>query len=214
MPRLKKIKKTGDLIIGVDPSLTNTGVVMLNTRGEVLGTIETKNFLKDWHKLDAQDRNSSAGQINRLLLLTQEINRAIGRQIPRGYQGKISVGYEDYSFDSVNRPFSMGELGGVLKCALASLPAWFVHFQLVAPTEVKKFALGRGDCKDKEPVITQAIAEEPAMEGRSSDICDAYFLAKFAWYCGYPEEVVAHEKNKDNLRMRLEMCAERMRKCK
>lgn len=213
---MKKLKANDDLIVGVDPSLTNTGVILLNTHGDVVHSIETRYVLKDWHKLSSKDRNSPAGQINRLYLISRTIEYEIQGVLPHKYYGMISVGYEDYSFDSLNRAFSLGELGGVLKCTLANLPARFVDFIMVSPMEVKKFALGRGDCKEKEPVMSQAALEEPCLAETTSDLCDAYFLAKFAWYSNCPAQVMKFEKdgNKNNLRLRLEMCAERMTKCK
>jgi hypothetical protein len=123
---------------------------------------------------------------------------------------KVHICYEGYSFDSQNRAFSLGELGGVLKTSLMTIPTRALCLSLVAPTALKQFAVGQGNCTDKQPIMDQAVMECPglvevAKGALSSDMCDAYFLAKMAWYAGFPENAVINEDNKDIFRLRLEV---------
>jgi len=199
--------------VGIDPSLTNTGICILDGEtGALLRLGESKHALKDWHRLPAEDRNSAMGQLSRLAMIKDYVEDILIAQLV-DYDlsaTRVHICYEDYSFDSQNRAFSLGELGGVLKASIITLPVRTLHFSLVAPTAVKQFAVGQGNCTDKHPLMAQAVMECPSLmemaEGiLSSDLCDAYFLAKMAWYKGFPEWAVANEENKDIFRLRLEV---------
>jgi hypothetical protein len=204
------------LFVGVDPSLTNTGVVCLDGKGNLVAVGNSKDALQAWRSQSAETRNCPEGQTYRLKLIKDYvitvISHAKSKVTDTGFAvfEKTVIYYEDYSFDSLNRAFSLGELGGVLKTELMHMPLWDCNLYLAPPKTVKKFAINRGDCTKKEPIMTRAKDECPALskvETRSmtSDVCDAYFLAKMAWYRTVPELVIEHETHKDLLRNRLEI---------
>lgn len=196
------------LVVGIDPSLGNTGVVLLQPTGEFICGVNSKMALKDWAKQPKAIKNEPVEQAQRLNLVGDFVIGTITQLLPIDFAGHVHIGYEHYSFDSTNRPFALGELGGVLKSRLIKLPGKVTLAQ-VAPTKLKLFATGNG-AVGKEPVMAQAKYECEALgkltkASCTSDVCDAYFLAKFAWYQNCPELVVKHEQFKDQLRRRLEL---------
>lgn len=207
------LRSDQDIVVGVDPSLTNIGLFLMTDEGECLRVLNSKPALKQWRALSKEDRNSPHGQIVRLEVLRQWIYNVVYRELLSDFTGSIHVGYEDYSFDSINRPFSLGELGGVLKTSLLQLYGENITFTMVPPKSCKKFAIGRGDCEDKEPIMEAAKQESPDLAELkknlcTSDVCDAYFLAKVAWYKQCPDKVVKYETHKDKLRARLALAKE------
>lgn len=151
--------------IGIDASLTNTGVVVLDSDCK-LAEVAQSNTLK----------LKSAEPLERLIHLSSFLD-----SIVKKYTGCITAAYEDYSYNSTNKAFLLGELGGVLKTTLYLR----VHKLVLAPpTMVKSFAVNHGHA-DKELLIAQALEECPELnkvKKLSSDICDAFFLAKIAMF--------------------------------
>jgi len=190
------------LFIGVDPSLSNTGLVVLSHTGEVLTVGNTKEVLKAWHRQSKVIRGSTKAQIYRLSIVQEYIMDSLCGYLVN--PGMAHIGYENYSFDSTNRAFSLGELGGVLKTGLLKMPWAGATFTLVPPTSLKQFAVGHGEV-GKEAMMAQAALESSSMAGQSDDACDAYFLAKLAWYKNAADQVVEHETYKNLLRSRLEI---------
>ena len=93
---------------------------------------------------------------------------------------------EGYSYASTGRAFSIGENIGVLKNKFHVSKA---EVQVVAPTQVKKFATGKGNA-NKELMeqsfieetgwdVKKAIAQPEHTWNPSSDIIDAYYIAKY-----------------------------------
>lgn len=100
--------------------------------------------------------------------------------------GVEEIGLEGYAFGAVGRTFQISENTGVLKQKLweESRP-----FRTFAPTEVKKFATGKGNA-DKQKMF-DAFYEETKIDvfdslsissrknwNPVSDIIDAYYIAK------------------------------------
>lgn len=95
---------------------------------------------------------------------------------------------EGYSFGSVGRVFNLAENCGLLKYKL-----WKgkVHFDVAAPTTIKKFSTGKGNANKER--MQEAFIAETSVDVKfilgisdkqwnpSSDIIDAYFLAKYAF---------------------------------
>jgi len=189
--------------VGVDPSLTNTGVCVLDVTGKIVATGDSKVCLRSWNKQTSSEKASPGGQIHRLRSVADYVATLISKtEAKRAY-----VGYEDYSYDSTNRAFSLGELGGVLKAALLEIPGVDVTLLLYAPTQVKQFATGYGHAAKGE-MRQQALVDDPDFFKDmkiSEDVCDAFFLAKLAWYAGAPSEAVLNETYRSTLRKRLEI---------
>ena len=93
---------------------------------------------------------------------------------------------EDYSYASTGRAFSIGENVGILKNKLYSNG---IKFEVVAPTQVKKFATGKGN--GNKELMQEAFEKEFAVDIKSllmqntnhwnpsSDIIDAYYIATY-----------------------------------
>ena len=178
--------------IGVDPSLTNTGVVVLNLDGglEFLRNSKQSSFMQEAKKKDVYSR----------LIALQKFMEEVIAEVP----GKIYVGYEDYSFDSVNKAFTTGEIGGVLRTTLLKRG---IPVVMLRPSALKKFATNQG-FSDKEKMKARAATEDSFFSllhanTFTSDIADAYFLAKAAWYKFAPEQAATLDTNKTLRRLRL-----------
>jgi Holliday junction resolvasome RuvABC endonuclease subunit len=102
--------------------------------------------------------------------------------------GVEEVFIEGYAFGATGRVFQIAENTGMLKHAL-----WRhkIPFDTFPPTVIKKFASGVGNAK-KEKMEEAFIAEtginirdrlslSEKSSNPSSDIIDAYFIAKFGW---------------------------------
>ena len=174
-----------NVYVGIDPSITNTGVVCLDSTGRTVLT------------LDGKTSADKSDDIARYKAQAELIVETLGL-----YSIK-SIAYEDYSFDSVHRAYSLAEYGGILKCALRGIYSGSLLF--VAPTQNKKFACGSGHA-DKKTIRAQAFREDISLAERqaSTDICDAYFLAKIAWYRDQPETAFAMDRGNPHLRTRME----------
>ena len=104
--------------------------------------------------------------------------------------GCSRVAIEGYAFGAVGRVFQIAENAGLLKYKL-----WKegIEYTVPAPTEIKKFATGKGNAnKDMMP---EAFNEETGVDIRAkldiikgynpiSDIVDAYYIAKFGFTNG------------------------------
>lgn len=145
--------------VGVDPSLTNTAVCILDEEGGV--TYAQSKSLK----------LSKNAPFTRLRAITDMVLEAIPAD-------EVHVCYEDYSYGSTGKVFHLGELGGVLKVALYDVVNTLT---LVPPTVLKNFATLDGT-SSKEDIQIKAAQECPMLLGASDDVCDAYFLAKFALF--------------------------------
>lgn len=171
--------------IGVDSSLANTAVCVLSKDGQLVLTAQSNTL-----------GLSSKQPYDRLIRLEQFIS-----DILKKYPGSF-VGYEDYSFGSTHRAFALGELGGLLKTRIYTYAAEMV---VVPPTVLKQFGAGHG-AADKKRMIDAACEECPELLNAAKvtdDICDAYFLAKFALFTCEPKSAV--RIGGGNLRSRLEV---------
>lgn len=191
------------LYIGVDPSITNTGVVALTDAGELVGSFNSKSIPACKGKTKRSKKEPGYEWLRLADIADGVVNFIEECREKVGGVGKDHVvcGYEHYSFDSVNLSYTTGELGGVLKLALAQRG---IDIHLVQPTRLKKFATGSGHAT-KDKMQDEAQAECTELKGATDDVCDAYFLAKFAWYLHEVQSAAKAEKGIALLRHRLEV---------
>lgn len=171
--------------LGIDPSLENTAVCVLDRAGKLVDTVQSKLLHLKSNK-----------PMERLITLQSWLSGILDK-----YPAKYA-GYENYSYNSTNKTYKLGELGGVLKTTLFSKAAGFV---LIPPSVLKQFATGSG-AADKDAMVAQALKECPELQEISmvtNDICDAYFLAKAALFVEDPKAAVA--SGSEMLRHRLEI---------
>ena len=116
---------------GIDPSISNTGVVLLDERGRTLSTYNSKTGCRK--KDYSSDILFYKGRADEILSFVREHSGS----------GLFAVVYEDYSFNSMHKTYSLAEYGGILKMTLmTAFPNTAFHFS--APATIKKFATGTG----------------------------------------------------------------------
>lgn len=111
-------------IVGIDASLTGTGVAVLN------GSLRTERIES---KLMGPDR---------LIEIRERVREIV--------TGADLVAIEGYAFAKPNQAHQIGELGGVLRVMMTELGAKWIE---VAPAQVKKYATGRGNAKKEEVAV-------------------------------------------------------------
>jgi Holliday junction resolvasome RuvABC endonuclease subunit len=93
---------------------------------------------------------------------------------------------EDYAFAAKGRVFHIGENTGLLKHQLWRFKK---HFEVAAPTTIKKFATGKGNAK-KEQMYEAFLAETECdlmklfdmhnVDSPINDIVDSFYMTKYA----------------------------------
>lgn len=156
-------KLEGDFVVlGIDPSLNGTGIVLLNSKGKI---IYQKAII-----LNKTKKTTIKGfsRINYILSIIKEVINE--------HQGLVKlVIIEGYSFGS-NRSrsvFDLGELGGIIKYYLYEKEISFVE---VPPKFLKKYITGNGNA-DKLMMI-DSVKNRYKENFDNDDICDAYALAR------------------------------------
>lgn len=147
------------LVVGIDPSLTNTGVVILDDKGE----------LKSQKLFHSKPQPNRIKRIDKLLgdvfcFIIDNIN----------HHAPILFGLEGYSYGSQHFAHQLGELGGILRYKLY-ISNWYNTVEY-APTMVKKFTTGKGNAK--KDLILLNVFKKYGYETDSPDIADAYAIAK------------------------------------
>lgn len=137
--------------LGVDQSLRGTGVCLIASDGAL---IELRT-LKPKVQGDA-----------RLLWIKEQISPLLA--------GVIFAAHEAYSYDSTNRAFALGEVGGTVKVLLLEHS---VNYASIPPALVKMFATGVAHA-DKS-LMVEAAAAMGAKPGDDNQ-ADAFHLARFA----------------------------------
>ncbi|CEP67860.1 Crossover junction endodeoxyribonuclease RuvC [Moorella glycerini] len=138
-------------VMGIDPSLTSTGLVALENGNLILH--ET---------LEVKEKG-----IARLLTLQNILERRLF-----AYKPDLVV-VEGYAFARSNQAHQMGELGGMIRMLLTQKRVPWIE---VAPTQVKKFATGKGN--SPKDIILRDVYKRWGVEFDSSDEADAFVLAK------------------------------------
>lgn len=142
--------------LGIDQSLSGTGLCLLSGSGSVLH-VET---------VDPGKRRDA----ERLAFIRDRVLAVLAMHDP-----VVRAAFEGYSYDSVNKPFLLGELGGALRVALWEKG---VPYEVVPPALVKKFATGNAHAT-KEMVLRAAQAE--GFETADDNQSDAFFLASIVF---------------------------------
>lgn len=173
--------------IGIDPSITNTGVAVINSDGKLVKFLNGRDGCRGKYVCDIEKYVAQADYI-----IAQLTAFTVG-----------FIAYESYSYQSVHKAYSLAECNGILKASLFSLhPEPLLY---MAPMRLKKFATGNGHA-DKSMMIARAKAECSELGAKpTSDVCDAFFLAKYAFYVSSPQIAYKTDLGNANLRVRLEL---------
>lgn len=135
-------------IVGIDASLTSTGVAVIGG-----GNVDT----------DVIQRKSTG--IERLIEIREQVKGIVN--------GVDLVAIEGYAFARSNQAHQIGELGGVLRVMFREEGIEYID---VAPSAVKKFATGKGNA-NKEAVAV-GVYKRWGKEFKTNDEADAFVLAK------------------------------------
>lgn len=155
----KTYNNSTHIIAGIDPSLQKTGVIIMDSKGQVLGEELIKTKLMGIERL-VFIKNS-------ILTLLKKHNVTI-------------VAIESYSFGSRGRAtFSLGELGGVLRVAL--MENKYNYFD-VSPSSLKSFIAENGSA-DKV-MMREAVKKKYKLDISEDNICDAYSLSRMCLALG------------------------------
>jgi len=145
------------LYLGIDQSLTSTGLAILSpvsAEPVVLRTVEPKSL-----------RGGA-----RLAFIRKTISECLaGRSIAQ-------AAMEGYNYGAgAGQLFELGEVGGIVKCLLAELDIPLIS---VAPSQLKKFVAHKSSA-DKDEMMA-AVKDKWKLDIRQDDMADAYGLARVA----------------------------------
>ena len=154
----------GEMIyIGIDPSLTGTGIVVLDEQGNVLD----KDLISTKASQKIEDRLQTIW--NRLKYIIWDF---ADKPVP-----DCPIAVEGLSFGS--KGASMLELAGLHYLIRYMIDREFCGVRHVVPPQtLKKFVCGKGNVK-KEQMLLQTY-KRWGMEFQDNNICDAYCLARYA----------------------------------
>jgi crossover junction endodeoxyribonuclease RuvC len=146
-------------VVGIDPSLTSTGVIILNDAGEF---VAQKNIKPK--KLRGMPRLKFIKEELASFLKEHKVEKAA---------------IESYAFNikKSRMKFQLGELGGVVRLLLFEMG---IDYLDVAIPTLKKYVTGSGDA-DKVMIIYSVNNRWGIDFGSNSDLADAYGLAKVAF---------------------------------
>lgn len=169
---IKKKKENKEyLILGIDPSLNGTGIVIMKNYkvidfyffSQVIKTVNNSNGHGILNKETGMARLNAIYEFFSDLLKKYDFDYA---------------GIEDYSYGSKsNSTFQIGGIGELLRLLLFRN---FIPFRDLEPSKVKKFATGHGNAEKSEMVL-QAYKDgfDVSKYGKNGeDLADAYWIAK------------------------------------
>jgi crossover junction endodeoxyribonuclease RuvC len=172
------------LIIGIDPSLTSTGIVVLRD-GKVELAETTKN-------------RPDLGTIERVKLIRERIASIIENLINEEkteWQAPDLIVIEGFSYGSKGRSvFDIAYLGWRIREDLERLKEQDnIPWLEVPPSQLKKFATGQGNA-NKE-IILQQVYKRWGVEFSDNNQADAYVLAQIGRaYLGDTEGLTAFQQ--------------------
>lgn len=156
----KSFKGSHHVICGVDPSLQKTGIIILNSKGDII------------HESLIKPKKLKG--IDRLIFIRDQMLSVLKKY------GVTAVAIEGYSFGSRGRAtFSLGELGGVLRVGLQDHKYDFFD---VSPSSLKSFVAENG-AADKV-MMRAAVKNKYKLDIEEDNICDAFGLARMCLVLG------------------------------
>lgn len=155
--------------LGIDQSLTSPGFAVLGAEGD------------DPLHLQAL-RTAPRRGAERLGYIWEVLEGLLAQH------GPAYAALEGYSMASLNRPFDLGEVGGVIRLCLQQAA---VPFVVVPPTSLKKFITGKGVATKQ--VMRSHTKEKYGIDIPQDDMCDAYGLAQVARACHRGDSSVRSE---------------------
>jgi len=156
-------------LMGIDPSLANTGIVILTDRGHVLRS----------HTIKTRPTHTEAEHVERLLNIANEV---IG--IARDFSVQY-VAMEGFAHGKKWQSHQLGEVSGVIKTqlylALRLIP------MVVAPKESRAFLFGYG--APEKDVVESMITTDLCIDVKSGHEADAWVVGR--WLFGQIAKEIA-----------------------
>lgn len=149
---LTNVPSVDKMYVGIDPSLTCTGVAIIQNGALTTTSLKPKlrgaerlNWFHHWF-MSRIDQRETAG-----------------------------LAIEGYAFSATNQLPQLGELGGVLRLAFFRLG---MSYTVVPPATLKKFATGKGS--GEKGMVSKELFKRFSVDVGSNDEADAAALALFA----------------------------------
>ena len=139
--------------VGVDQALKNVGLCV-NKNGSLSGMLVREMKLRGAARLDSLE--------NQITMYAKVFHPDL-------------IAMEGYSFGSINRPFDLGEIGGILKLSFRRLG---IPLIIVAPSLLKQFVTGDGSASKAR--MMGYVNTRYSYDTDNDNIADAVGLAKFA----------------------------------
>lgn len=155
--------------VGIDPSLSGTGLVILGEQGNVIEATSLKAGKED--------------DPLRFMKIAKRIKNHLN-----SYTDRVVI--EGFSLHSRGAGVSsMYGIGWIIRNMLEES-----HFKWTEapPTSVKKFGSGKGNAKKEDLVLP--VYKKWGFEGASNDITDAFIMAKMAWSMYNQDNLLEYEK--------------------
>ena len=177
------------MFLGLDLSLTGTGIALIDDAGNLVYTKTCKNKLRDAPRLD---------------YIRQEVDEAIC--IGESLSPNLLTAIEGYAYGATGKAFEIGELGGVIKHLLYVRGGRQISqdpYLIVTPQAVKKWATGMG--RGGKVPVGVALYKQFDLEFSDDNAADAYILAWIAkhYYTDIPEDM--QTKYRDEVKHNLQV---------
>lgn len=143
--------------VGIDPSLSATGLVMINDKGEIVEERLIKTYPENY--ICTEQRLLDI--MNSILFLT-------------GVMKLKSVYVEDLPY--LSKGGAIFERAGLLYLITTFLFSNEIEYKLIGATTLKKWAVGKGNA-DKDMMIEGAI-KRYNIKFDDDNLCDAFFLSQ------------------------------------
>jgi len=142
--------------LGIDPSLTNSGLVFIDDSYAIIDMIKF---------------NVSATGVERLFHLQNKLLEVLDK-----YTTIRQICVEGPAYRETGKIFELGQWAGILYLELYKRG---IHFTVVAPLQLKKYVSAIGKNQGKQVVILD-VFKNFGEEIRDNDLADAYVLARIA----------------------------------
>ena len=153
-------------IVGIDASLTSTGIAILHCGNEPITTAV---------------KNSLTGT-SRLIYVRDYVKQVI--------EGADLAVIEGYAFSKGDFAHAKGELGGVLRLMIVDSGMKLLE---VTPNQLKKFAVG--DHNASKEKVAVGVYKRWGKEFKENDETDAYILAEIGRaYLGLEDKLTAYQQ--------------------
>lgn len=182
--KIKKKELDETIVVGIDPSLNGTGIVLMQNF-KVLDYFFFTNIVNN-SKTKHAILNREVG-ISRLCAIHDWFYEFLNNYQPN------YASIENYAFGAKsNSVFQIGGLGEIIRLCLYKSGIPYKEYE---PSRIKKYAIGKGNAEKSEMVVA-ALKDgfDTSQYGKSGeDLADAYFIAQML-----NNEIFIH-KNKEYL---------------